>query len=239
MRVLFVAVGLLLMVAVAIGWSRLQSVIAEDLVGIDLRIIHVFVDRWSDTGSMYLPSQLTGPYAAREFDPRLTTLPALYPPNAILLFLPLSVLPSLLWWLIPLSVISSVVWMLRPDRWTWPILAAALAWPNTLTSIFVGNTAMWITAGVASGLLLGWPAALVLLKPSFAPFALVGLARRRRALVIGVAILGVVSLITVGQWAAYLAAVRNSDVDAFYSIGDLPLITAPIIAWLGRRRFRT
>lgn len=215
----------------AVRWHAFDS---RGLVGIDLRISDVFAERWSTTGSMYLDRQLTGPYAAREFDPDLTTLPSLYPPPAILLFAPFAVLPSFLWWLVPLAVICWSVARSRPRPLVWPLLVAVLVWPNTSAAVIAGNTAMWVTAAVAGGIHLGWPAVAIAMKPSFAPFAIAGLLTRPRAFAAALLVLAGVSLLFLDQWPRYVSATLNADVGPFYSIEDLPLVALPLIAWLGR-----
>jgi hypothetical protein len=234
-RLALVATGLLLIVAAGVFWVRLQLALRLDLLGIDLRIIHVFTDRWISSGSMYLPSQLAGPYGARDFTYDLATLPSLYPPNTIVLFLLIRYLPDIIWWLVPLGVLIVAFRTWRPSWWTWPLLAAVAALPTTTTSFLVGNTAMWAVAGVAGGLLWGWPAALVALKPSLVPFALLGILGPRDRFAIGILAILVTAALTATQWGIYLAAVRNSDAGPLYSIRDWPMMLAPAVAWMGRR----
>jgi hypothetical protein len=224
----------LLVAALAVAAERWQAFESRGLLGIDLRISNVFADRWSTTGSMYLDVQLAGPYAAREFDPDLETLPSLYPPPAVLLFVPFRVLPSFLWWLVPLAAIGWSVARSRPRPMVWPLIGAALVWPNTSSAIIAGNTAMWVAAAVAGGIHLGWPAVAIALKPSFAPFAMAGFLSRPRTFIAGLLVLAVVSLLFLDQWPRYITAALNSDVGLQYSIGDLPLVALPLIAWLGR-----
>ena len=231
-----IAVGLLMVAAVAVAAVRWGAFESRERVGIDLRITIVFAERWSTTGSMYLDRQLAGPYAAREFNPDLETLPSLYPPPAILLFAPFLVLPAVLWWLLPLAVMGWSIVRSRPRLWAWLLIGAALIWPNTSSAVIAGNTAMWVGAGVAGGIYLGWPAVLVLLKPSFAPFALAGVLTRPRAVLAGLVVLAAVSLFFVAEWPRYIQATLNADVGPLYSVGDLPLVALPLIAWLGRAK---
>ena len=224
----------LLGAALAVAPAQWRAFDSRGLVGVDLRISIVFAERWSTTGSMYLERQLAGPYAAREFDPDLETLPSLYPPPAVLLFAPFRVLPSFLWWLVPLAVIGWSVARSRPRTLVWPLIGAALAWPNTSSAIIAGNTAMWVAAAVAGGIHLGWPAVAIALKPSFAPFVLVGLLNKPRVFFAALLVLATVSLLFLDQWPRYLSATLNADVWPLYSIGDLPLLALPLIAWLGR-----
>jgi hypothetical protein len=228
--------GGLLLVGGVVFVVRYRAFEEAGLLGIDLRIGQVFAHRWLDTGSMYLPAQLIGPYESRTFRWDLESLPSLYPPNAVLPFLATLVLPAFAWWLVPLGVSALAAWRLRPASWTWPILALALVWPNTSAAILAGNTAMWVAAAVWGAVVWGWPAVFVALKPSFFPFAFAGVLGSRRAF--GIGLLGLVAsaLLFLPLWDDYLAAVRWSDVRLDYSIGDLPLVLMPIVAWLGRQR---
>jgi hypothetical protein len=228
--------GVLLLVASVVFVLRYRAFEEAGLLGIDLRIGQVFAHRWLDTGSMYLPSQLVGPYESRTFRWDLETLPSLYPPNAVLLFLATLVLPPIAWWLVPIGVSALAAWRLRPAPWTWPILALGLVFPNTSASILAGNTAMWVAAAVWGAVVWGWPAVFVALKPSFFPFAFAGLLGGRRAFTIGLLGLAASGLVFLSLWDDYLTAVGWSDVRLDYSIGDLPLVLMPIVAWLGRRR---
>lgn len=93
---------------------------------------------------------------------------------------------------------------------------------------------MWVAAFVALALRFGWPGALVLLKPSLAPFALIG-ARSRGWWLVALAM----ALISLPMLQDYIAALRN-NVGAFpgldYSVQDIPFIAIPIIAWMARTK---
>ena len=100
--------------------------LAEDgYLGADYRIYVVFAHRWLDTGSMYLPFQLTGPYDGHLPGPA-EGLSSLYPPIAILLFVPFVVLPAVLWWAIPVALTGYGIIRWRPRLWFWPAFAALL-----------------------------------------------------------------------------------------------------------------
>src|SRR4029078_6946076 len=123
-----------------------------------------------------------GPYQVQ------TLVDNLYPPHALYLFVPFVVVPALVWWLVPLRVIAYLQWWCRPAAWAWPILALILVFPKTPNQIIYGNTDMWIAAFIAGGVRWAWPAVLVSIKPSLAPFALIGI--RSRWWGIAAAILG-------------------------------------------------
>jgi hypothetical protein len=163
----------------------------------------------------------------------------LYPPLAIPFFAALHWLPWPLWYAIPLGVTIGLVLHWRPAAWTWPLLALLLAWPRGVSNVIYGNSDMWVMAAIAGGLAVGWPAVFVLLKPSVAPFALVGV--RHRSFWIGLAIFAICSLLTLDLWREYATAIRNSDAAWYYSLEDCPPLLIPIVAYLGRLHggFRT
>jgi hypothetical protein len=126
-----------------------------------------------------------------------------------------------------------VVTRFRPAPWTWPILAILVAWPAQVGTILFGNSNMWAIAAFAGGLAFGWPGMLLVLKPSFAPFALAGM--RRRSWWVAALLLGALSLVMLPLWVDYVVAIRNSDVSPAYSFGNVPPMLIPVVAWLGRR----
>lgn len=215
--------------AVAIAVARFGAFAQLDSLGIDYRTVTGdFAQRWLETGSMYLPNQISGPFAAQPpYVP--VAMPSMYPPQAILLFLPFLVLPAFLWWAIPLAILVGVLAYLRPAPWSWPVIALICVWPNTSSVFFAGGTTMWMAAAVALGTVLGWPLLLVLLKPTFAPFALLGIRDRRWW--VGAAGLAVLSLVMFPELVRYLSVVRNATgTSLLYSVGDLPLMILPLVA---------
>lgn len=87
---------------------------------------------------------------------------------------------------------------------------------------------------MAAGVVLAWPGVLVLLKPSLGPFALIGVTRRSWWVVF--ALVGLASIPFWGLWADYLAIVQNGNGSLVYSLQDVPVVAAPVVAWLGRSR---
>ena len=80
----------------------LIQVIGSQL-GEDRLFFQAIGQRWLDGAPIYHPHQLAGPY-------QLTLqVDNVYPPSALLLFVPLTVLPAFLWWLIPLAVTGYVI----------------------------------------------------------------------------------------------------------------------------------
>ncbi len=197
-------------------------------VGADLRFYQVLANHWLSTGVMY-PGQLEGPYQLR------VQIDNLYPPNAMLLFVPFTVLPAVLWWAIPLTILGYSVWHWRPVMWGWAALALVVIWPRTTGAILAGNTDMWMSAAVAGGLLWGWPAVLLTIKPTLAPLALLGI--RHRSWWVAMGAMGVFVLLTLPLWFDYVTAIRDvRGLGWDYSLAALPLILAPVAIWSARRR---
>lgn len=97
-----------------------------------------------------------------------------------------------------------------------------------------GNPSMWIAAFAAAGTVWAWAYVLVLLKPSLAPFALLGVRHRSWWIALGVAVL--VSIPFAGMWLDWITALRNADQDLLYSLRDAPIVLIPLIAYWGSSR---
>lgn len=189
---------------------------------IDLTMYLEATQRWLAGGSYFEPYQLAGPYPIRMGD-------VLYPPNALLLFLPFTVLPAILWWVIPLGITAGVLWRLRPAPVAWPFMALCVFWPPFVARIVAGNPVMWVMAAVALGFVVRWAFVGVLLKPSLFPFALLGV--RSRSWWVALAIGGIVSLAFGTLWFDWVTALTNSEGGGLlYSLQDIPILLLPIIA---------
>jgi hypothetical protein len=185
--------------------------------------------RWLDTGQFYLSHQLTGPYEA------MTAVDTLYPPIALYLFLPFVWLPAFLWWAIPLLVVGWHVIDTRPTLWGWALLSVMMWWPRTEAIVVFGNTALWLAAFVALGLRCGWPVLAVMAKPTFAPFALIGI--RRRSWWLGAMLVGGLSIASFPMWLDFIAAIRNNVgpwPGWWYSLPDYIFVAIPVVAWAAR-----
>lgn len=233
----FAAMALIVVVGVEAAWLAL-AVIGPDPVwslGMDFRYYMSLGAQWLADGSFYLPHQLTGqPYQAQllGIDPTTSTL---YPPSALLLFVPFSLAPAVLWWTIPIAVATYAVWRLEPAPWALPVMLVMLAWPRAIGAYLFGNTDMWITAAVAAGLIWGWPALVVTLKPTLAPLAFIGV--RRVSWWIGAAAGLAFVALTFPMWLDYLTAMSGiQGLDLGYSLGSLPLVCIPLVAWAARDR---
>lgn len=227
-------VALMGMVLVEVAAFRWETAKALGVVGIDFDTVRATAQRFLDTGSMYLPSQVSGRFNAEPLPHVPALMPSMYPPVAIYLFAPFLWLPAILWWAVPLGILGWAFVRWRPAAWTWPLFAGILIFSQFIYSVIVGGTAMWIAAFVAAGLRWGWGGALVLLKPSLAPFAI--LDGRRRTWWICLGLLCVLSIPLIGQWLAYREVVANADVRLDYSLPTVPVLLMPVIAYIGRTR---
>ncbi len=186
---------------------------------------------WLADGTYYLPHQLTGaPYGI------VPMQDVLYPPTALFLFVPLTVIPPPVWWIVPVAVLAFTIWRWRPAPWAWLAMALLLLWPRAEAAFLYGNSDMWMAAGVAAGLRWGWPALLLVVKPIFLPLAALG--ANRLSWWVAAAVVVVVSLAMLPLWTQYVTAMRSLRIGLDYSLGSLPLLLVPIMGWLGRDRAR-
>ncbi|MCI0584779.1 MAG: hypothetical protein L0227_18145 [Chloroflexi bacterium] len=186
-------------------------------------------ERFLDGAGFYEPHQLAGPFVFT------IGVDNVYPPPALLLFLAFALLPGPLWWAIPLAAIGGAVLAWRPSPWAWPVIAVLCWMPRTQAIVIWGNTTLWITAFVALGLWFAWPSVLVLIKPYFAPLALIGI--RHRAWWVAAAVFVAINLVLLPVWADYLTAWRNAGSSwpsLSYSPADVFILSIPIVAWLAR-----
>jgi hypothetical protein len=219
-----VTVGLFMAIGAAV-------VAAGAPLGVDLHQYQAHASRWLAGDGLFLREQLEGPYSVWEL------LPPLYPPTFLLLIVPFVWLPEPLWWAFPLGLMGYTIARHRPAWWGWAIIAVLAMYPRTQEIVWYGNPSMWVAAAVAAGTLWGWPAAFALLKPSLAPFALVGV--RRRSWWLAVLVLTAISLPFGGLWLDYLTAVRNAtDTGVLYSLRDVPALLVPLVAWASSRARR-
>jgi hypothetical protein len=191
--------------------------------GIDYSLYMEATRRWLTGGPFFEPYQLAGPYTISHGD-------VLYAPNALLLFVPFTLLPAFLWWAIPIAVTVWAIARMQPSVLAWPFISLCLAWPPTLARTVAGNPVMWVVAALALGCLYRWPAIGVLLKPSLFPFAFIGARDRRWWIALGVAILA--SLPFGAMWLDWFRAVMNGQGGGIlYSFQDVPILLLPIVAW--------
>jgi len=178
-------------------------------------------------GPVYPAFELGGPYT-------LAMRPELYPPPTLLfLVAPMAALPAFLWWLVPLGTITAILVRQRPSLIGWVGILLCLAWPPTGYVILAGNPIIWAAAFVALGSTWKGAAVLTLVKPTLAPFALVGIRSRSWWLVAGGYVAFVVALSPL--WLDYLTVLRNAvGLDPLYSLSHVPMMLIPAIAWWTR-----
>jgi hypothetical protein len=211
-----------LIAAAAVGGLAFAQAARLGRVGADLTLYLGATRGWLGGGAFYPAPQLAGPYTITDGD-------ILYPPSTIPLFAAFLVLPAVLFWLVPVAVTGWVVAWHRPAPWTWPLMALCLAYIPTTVKIVHGNPLMWATAAVALGTVYGWPAVFVLLKPSLAPFAAIGI--RRRSWWVAAFGFGAVALAFAPLWPQYVAVLLDGRGGGLlYSLSDVPLLMIPIIA---------
>jgi hypothetical protein len=225
-----VTLGLLALPTIDLVQAAMRPAFAA-YVGIDINVYLEAARRWLATGQFYEPYQLAGPY-------QLAIGDVLYPPVALVLFVPFVVLPGFLWWALPLGITAWAVWKLRPDHTLWPFMALCVAWPPTVVRLVTGNPVMWVIAAVALGCLYRWPAALALFKPSLFPFALIGIRSKGWWITLGVGML--VSAAFAGLWFDWLTALENvRGAGIGYSLQEVPMVLLPIIAAIPVNRLRS
>jgi hypothetical protein len=157
----------------------------------------------------------------------------LYPPVAAWFFAPWLVLPELTFSAIPVAILAWFVYTCRPAMWAWPLIALCAVYPRTLLYIWYGNPGLWMAAFVALGFRYHWPGALILLKPSLLPFALVGI--RHRSWWVMAFLLGIGSLPFLTPTFAYPAVVMGVEGGGLlYSLPGVPVMLLPVIAWFSR-----
>jgi hypothetical protein len=226
-----VILGAMLVWVAYLGWSFVTLPnVGPAAGGADHATLMEAARRWLAGGPFYLPNEVAGPYQLGIHD-------VLYPPPMIPFFALFPLLPPILWWIVPIATTAAVVVYWRPALVGWIGILACLAIPATWEVLAYGNPAMWIAALAALGTVLGWPAVLVVLKPSLAPFMLLGVRRRSWWLV--AALLALVSVAFLPLWSQYIGVVLNARgprAGILYSLNDFPLMLIPVLAWATRRR---
>lgn len=229
--VVAVSVGGLLAAGVALDLLMVGhglAVVQPLVQGGDLILLRDVALQWRAGGDFYPAWQLAGPY---EYGDGMV----LYPPIALALFLPFTVLPAFLWWLIPLAIVAGTIRYWRPRPAALVAIGICAASYPMIVAVNQGNPTMWIAAFLALG--TRWPAyaALVLLKPSLFPFALFGI--RQRGWWIVAAILAALALVMLPltiDWLHVMANMRGGHSGLLYSLPDAVVLAIPFIAWLGR-----
>jgi hypothetical protein len=221
-----VAVGVLIFELVRLAAA---FVVWPTSVGVDYELHRTAAASWLSGSGFYLPHQLAGPYSIH-FG---MAYELLYPPVILWLLVPFLYLPAVLWWAIPIGLIAASMIRLRPASWTWPVFALLMLFPYSWQEFLWGNPSMWVLAFASLGAAFGWPGVLVLLKPTLAPFALLGINRRSWWVALGV--FGVMCLPFGSMWLDWLqaAVVNPTNGGLTYSLPYVPAMCIPLLAWLG------
>lgn len=218
--------GVTLAVVVSLWLTAIRTGFWLPPLGVDFDLYRDAAVRWAETGVWFQPYQLAGPYDVWASDPA----PILYSMTTVPLFLAFSVLPAVLWWAIPIGGTLAIVAWHRPPWQTWPLLVGLALFPTTVVTVgWTGNPTLWIMFAVA--LATRWPAfgPLVALKPTLAPFALIGI-RHRAWWVVAVG-LGLVSLPFLANYARVLLNAQEPR-GILYSLNHAVPLLIPVVAWL-------
>jgi hypothetical protein len=176
---------------------------------------------WLAGRGFYESYQLSGPYP-------IVAQEILYPPSLLLVLVPFSFLPEPLFVLVPLAITVAVVWSWRPSFTGWLLIGVCVAAPSSFGLYLFGNPGMWAVAAIALATRFG-VGPLVLVKPSFFPFAVVGVRTKAwwATLMLGT----LFALVTIPMWLDYLTIMRNiRDPDPLYAVWTVPMMLVPLIA---------
>jgi hypothetical protein len=220
---LIVAAGVLVsrLAAVAGGWN------SEIPVGRDISLYLEATSRLLSGGAFYPDWQLRGPYEVAPMSGAI-----LYPPPTLALFVPFTFLPRALWWALPVAVVAFAVWRQRPSHLGWALILICLS--ASLGKLVNGNPVMWSAACLAAGTIWAWPSVFAAFKISIAPFALFGC--WRRSWWVAAAVAALLSLTFAPMWPDYFRVISNATSTRLYGLGDVPLMSIPLLGWAFRRR---
>lgn len=217
-----VAVPVVLQVAL-VTW------ISRSMLGRDYGLYMDATRRWLDGGSFYLPAQLAGPYD-------MPWGQILYPPQALALFVPFTVLPAVLFVLIPLAITVGMIASWRPSRWFYVFLVAYLWWnPYAILIYLAGNPSVWLVAIVALSMRWRWVSAFALFKPSAFLIPLIGIRDPRWWIVAGIVLQIAVAYAQMSlDWVHVVLNARGPNSGLLYSLGDYLACSIPVAAYLTR-----
>ena len=184
--------------------------------------------RFLDTGSPYVIPD----HVLATWDEMVAVMPFVHPPIALWLFVPFLWLPAVVWWLIPAAIAAWLVYRWRPGEWAWIASLVIIGWPPQVQNVQVGNTDMWIAALTGAGILYGWPAALIVIKPHSLPYAVFSI--RHRSFWIGLGVMAVLAIPFGSLWFEWLRMLSKlAGSGPAYLVKLLPLV--PVIWWLSWR----
>lgn len=221
-RLVMMVLGAVLLVQV-IAAVMLQPLIPS-WAGHDFILYRDAASRWLATGQFYSPYQLAEPYP-------IVADEILYPPVALWLLVPFTVLPQVLWVIAPIGIVAAVLVRSRPSPTRWAVVLFLVTFPQwrpvsfTLDLLILGNPTIWVAAFVA--LATRFPAfgpfALLKPVPALIPFSLVGVWSRWWW--VGLAAFAGMSLVLLPMWFDYLTVLRNAQGGGFtYSLASVPVV---------------
>lgn len=154
-----------------------------------------------------------------------------YPPIVLLLFIPMSLLPAVAWWLVPVGTIAYVAYRQCLTDWQRVALLAALA-SGFIVPLVSGNGTLWVAAAIVAGNRWGWPAAFIVIKPTLAPWALIGI--RSRSWWVATAGLGLASLALLPMWFDWARVILGYRDGGYY----LAALLSPglLLLWFATRQ---
>ena len=201
--------------------------------GFDYKLYMDATHRWLAGGSFYPPQQLAGPYD-------LEAGAVLYPPQMLALFVPFSLLPAVAWYAIPIAITGWMLSSFRPAMWAVAsILALVAFFPWSFMIYVYGTPTIWLVAVFAVALRYSWVSALILVKPTLLPFALVGVRDWRWwTVAISLLLVGVLMLPMTLDWVRSLTNGHGSNAGILYSLENVPVLLVPVAAWAGRTTAR-
>ncbi len=192
----------------------------------DHQIYRAAALRWSQGGTWFYPEQTAGvPYEVVQGH-------IMYPPVALVWLLPGAYLPDVLWYGIPLAVMIGVVVYHRPSVWGLAAIALCLGYPWSPPHLLAGNPGIWIAAACALGTIWRPAFALVLAKPSLAPFALLGVRHVGWWVIAGLGLLGSLLFLPLTlEWIGVVLNARGQFSGLLYGLRDLGWMLLPLVAW--------
>jgi hypothetical protein len=207
------------------------------LIGHDVHLYLQATRQWLATSQFYPAHELAGPFDVQERE-------ILYPPIALILFVPFTILPELLWWGIPILTTAAVIVFWRPRPWARVGIMLLLVLPITsfnysasLDLVLNGNPVLWVVAFVALATRFPFFGPLGLVKPIplLFPFVLIGV--RSRTWWAGLATIVIVAIPFASMWLDYARVLLNARGNGVaYGASSVFPALIPVIAWLGSGR---
>jgi len=228
-RSIAVARGITLLGLIIFGWLILLETLDPRFsvaIGADRDIYRAAAMRFAEGGSWFFPEQVAGvPYEVIQGH-------IMYPPVALIWLIPGAYMPDLLWYGIPLAIIAGVVLYHRPSPWGWACIALCLGYPWSPPHLLAGNPGIWIAAACALGTIWRPAFALILAKPSLAPFALLGIRHRGWWVIAGLGVIASLLMLPFTlQWVGVVLNARGQFSGLLYGLRDIGWMLLPLVAW--------